>query len=146
MTDQVIHDHLSGKHTIGVYLLFLDDTSLFLAVDFDEADWREDAKAFTQSCEELAIAAALEFPRSGNGRGIAPRRLAAGLRSARPVAMAYMKTWPALVSARCAFSRCPRASMRRNAESNSGADISPTGRAPIHENKSRRNRPEMLFR
>ena len=33
----------------------------------DEADWREDAKAFMQSCRELGIPAALEISRSGNG-------------------------------------------------------------------------------
>lgn len=54
LTDQVFYDHLAGKQTIGVYPLLLDDACFFLAVDFDEADWREDAKAFMQSCEELA--------------------------------------------------------------------------------------------
>ena len=61
LTNQVVSDHLAGQHTIGVYPLLPDDTCFFLAVDFDEADWREDAKAFMQSCKELAIAAALEI-------------------------------------------------------------------------------------
>lgn len=38
-----------------------------MAADFDKADWREDAQAFAQSCRELAIPAALEISRSGNG-------------------------------------------------------------------------------
>jgi superfamily II DNA or RNA helicase len=67
LTNQVFYDHLTGKHTIGVYPMLPDDTCFFLAVDFDEADWQEDAKAFMQSCRELAIAAALEISRSGNG-------------------------------------------------------------------------------
>ena len=67
VTDQAIYDHLAGKHTLGVYPLLLDDTCFFLAVDFDEAEWQEDAKAFMQSCRELAIAAVLEISRSGNG-------------------------------------------------------------------------------
>lgn len=67
LTNQVFYDHLAGQHTIGVYPLLPDDTCFFLAVDFDEADWREDAKAFMQSCAEVAIAAALEISRSGNG-------------------------------------------------------------------------------
>lgn len=67
LTNQVFYDHLAGTHTIGVYPLLPDDTCCFLAIDFDEADWREDAKAFMQSCTELAIAAALEISRSGNG-------------------------------------------------------------------------------
>jgi len=67
VTDQVIYDHLAGKHTVGVYPLLSDDTCCFLAADFDEADWREDARAFIQSCQELNISAALEISRSGNG-------------------------------------------------------------------------------
>lgn len=67
VTDQVIYDHLAGTHTIGVYPLLEDDTCRFLSADFDEADWKEDAWAFIQSCEEMDIHAALEISRSGNG-------------------------------------------------------------------------------
>jgi len=67
VTDQVIYDHLAGKQTIGVYPLLSDDSCHFLAADFDEADWREDAKSYMQSCRELGIPAALEISRSGNG-------------------------------------------------------------------------------
>ncbi len=67
LSDAVIYDHLSGAHTVGVYPLLEDDTCYFLAVDFDEADWRDDARAFIQSCEELGVPAALEISRSGNG-------------------------------------------------------------------------------
>ena len=45
VTGQVIYDHLAGKQTNGVYPLLRDDNCYFLAADFDEADWREDAKA-----------------------------------------------------------------------------------------------------
>jgi hypothetical protein len=67
LSDAVIYDHLAGKQTIGVYPLLEDDSCCFLAVDFDEADWRDDARAFMQSCEELGVPAALEISRSGNG-------------------------------------------------------------------------------
>ena len=67
LSDAVIYDHLAGEHTIGVYPLLEDDTCYFLAADFDEADWRDDARAFMQSCEELGVPAALEISRSGNG-------------------------------------------------------------------------------
>lgn len=67
LSDAVIHDHLAGKHTIGVYPLLEDDTCCFLAVDFDEAEWQEDARAFVQSCDALGVPAALEISRSGNG-------------------------------------------------------------------------------
>lgn len=67
LSDAVIYDHLAGKHTVGIYPLLEDDTCYFLAVDFDEADWRDDARAFIQSCEELGVPAALEISRSGHG-------------------------------------------------------------------------------
>ena len=67
MSDSVIYDHLAGEHTVGVYPLLADDTCYLLAVDFDEADWRDDARAFMQSCHELGVPAALEISRSGNG-------------------------------------------------------------------------------
>lgn len=67
VTDQVIYDHLSGKHIIGVYPLLEDDTCYFLAVDFDKSEWGEDSRAFIQSCHELNIPAALEVSRSGKG-------------------------------------------------------------------------------
>ena len=67
LSDAVIYDHLSGEHTVGVYPLLEDDSCYFLAVDFDEADWRDDARAFMQSCQELGVPAALEISRSGKG-------------------------------------------------------------------------------
>jgi len=67
LSDSVIYDHLAGLHTVGVYPLLEDDTCNFLAVDFDEAEWRDDARAFIQSCQELGVPAALEISRSGKG-------------------------------------------------------------------------------
>ncbi len=67
VSDAVLFKHLAGDHTIGAYPLLTDDTCHFLAVDFDDADWREDALAFVQSGRELSVPAALEISRSGNG-------------------------------------------------------------------------------
>jgi prevent-host-death family protein len=36
-----MYDHLAGEHTVGVHPLLEDDTCHFLAVDFDEAEWRD---------------------------------------------------------------------------------------------------------
>ena len=55
LSDSVIFDHLAGEHTVGVYPLLEADTCYFLAIDFDEAEWREDARAFVQSCSELGV-------------------------------------------------------------------------------------------
>jgi superfamily II DNA or RNA helicase len=67
LTDQVLYDHLAGRETVGVYPLLPDDCCHFLAVDFDEADWQADARAFVQSCRALGVPAALEVSRSGKG-------------------------------------------------------------------------------
>ncbi|WP_206215160.1 hypothetical protein [Desulfovibrio sp. ZJ200] len=70
VTDQVLYDHLSGRHTIGIYPLRKDDSCRFLAVDFDEADWRNDSRAFLRSCHDTNIPTALEISRSGKGAHI----------------------------------------------------------------------------
>ena len=67
LTDEVVFRHLAGDIVIGIYPLLPDDTCYFLAVDFDEAEWRDDARAFVQSCHELHVPVALEISRSGNG-------------------------------------------------------------------------------
>jgi superfamily II DNA or RNA helicase len=67
LSDTVIHDHLIGKHTVGIYPLLEDDTCYLLAVDFDQAQWQEDARAFVQSCEKLGVPVTLEISRSGQG-------------------------------------------------------------------------------
>ena len=67
LTDRTIFDHLAGRHTTGVYPLLTNDTCNFLAVDFDDAEWREDAKGFAKSCSELGVLIALEVSRSGEG-------------------------------------------------------------------------------
>jgi hypothetical protein len=67
LTDSVIYDHLAGEHTVGVYPLLEDDCCYFLAVDFDEEQWQDDARAFMKSCGELGVPCALEVSRSGKG-------------------------------------------------------------------------------
>lgn len=51
VTDQVIVDHLQGRHVIGVYPLLEDETCWFLAVDFDGGSWRDDIAAFAETCK-----------------------------------------------------------------------------------------------
>lgn len=67
ITDEVIRDHLQGKITIGVYPLLPDETCWFLVADFDKASWREDVKAFSETCSSHDLAIAVERSRSGNG-------------------------------------------------------------------------------
>jgi superfamily II DNA or RNA helicase len=67
VTDDVIFRHLAGAVVVGVYPLLKDDTCYFLAADFDEAEWRDDARAFVESCKALGVPVAMEVSRSGNG-------------------------------------------------------------------------------
>jgi superfamily II DNA or RNA helicase len=73
LTDEVIRWHLSGSDAegqpfvAGVYPLLQDETCFFLAVDFDKADWRDDATAFLEACRRLHLPVALERSRSGRG-------------------------------------------------------------------------------
>lgn len=70
VTDQVIHDHLIGKSTIGAYPILEDGTCWFLAIDFDKTSWRNDVHAFVDSCAHFEVPAYVERSRSGNGAHI----------------------------------------------------------------------------
>lgn len=67
LTDQVIFDHLSGKHVAGIYPMLADESCWLLAVDFDKAEWLDDATSFLETCRELRVPAYLERSRSGHG-------------------------------------------------------------------------------
>ncbi len=67
VTDEAIQNHLTGRHTIGVYPMFKDETCCFLAVDFDKTSWQEDASAFLETAKGMTVPVALERSRSGNG-------------------------------------------------------------------------------
>jgi superfamily II DNA or RNA helicase len=67
LIDKVIHEHLIGKHVIGLYPLIEGDYCWFLAIDFDKSTWKHDATVFTGTCREYEIPYSLERSRSGNG-------------------------------------------------------------------------------
>ncbi len=67
LTDQVIHDHLSGKTTVGLYPMLTDDSCRLLACDFDGANWQLDAQAYAQAASALGLPVAVEVSRSGQG-------------------------------------------------------------------------------
>lgn len=67
VSDDAVYQHLSGRRTLGVYPILHDDTSWFVAADFDGSSWREDAMAYASACRELGIAACVEVSRSGEG-------------------------------------------------------------------------------
>jgi hypothetical protein len=65
--DQVIADHLKGRHVMGVYPLLEDESCWFLAADFDKASWKDDVAAFAETCRSVGAPVAIERSRSGNG-------------------------------------------------------------------------------
>lgn len=67
LTDLVLSNHLSGKETVGIYPILIDNTSYFIAADFDEADWKTDSQKFVNKCLKVGLRAYTEISRSGNG-------------------------------------------------------------------------------
>ena len=67
VTNEVIRQHLTGKKTIGIYPLLVDETCWLLAADFDKTTWQDDSLAFLATCKRARIPAYLERSRSGNG-------------------------------------------------------------------------------
>ena len=65
VSDQVVLDHLQGRHTIGVYPLLKDETCWFLAADFDKESWLDDVAAFVNTCRGIGVPAVVERSRSG---------------------------------------------------------------------------------
>ncbi len=64
---EAVRSHLYGRHTIGTYAIREDDTTTFLAVDFDGPSWRPDVSAFRRASLEFGVQAAVERSRSGEG-------------------------------------------------------------------------------
>ncbi|HLA48430.1 MAG: restriction endonuclease subunit R [Nitrospinae bacterium RIFCSPLOWO2_12_39_16] len=67
VTDNVIREHLEGKHIIGIYPMLTDETCWFLAIDFDKESWEDDVSAFMETSRKFKIPAVLERSRSGKG-------------------------------------------------------------------------------
>ncbi len=67
LDDEQIQKHLDGTQQIGIYPLLENNTSLFLAADFDKDNWQNEAISFLKACNEHGIYAYLERSRSGNG-------------------------------------------------------------------------------
>lgn len=67
LNEAVVEGHLKGKSVIGVYPLLKDDTSWFLALDFDGRQWELNIAVIRTVCEEFGIPVAIERSRSGDG-------------------------------------------------------------------------------
>lgn len=67
LTDVAIKRHLEGADVVGIYPLLENNTSWFVAVDFDENNWRDEIKRLYSLCTTNELPAYVERSRSGNG-------------------------------------------------------------------------------
>lgn len=67
LTDDQLIKHLNGEQLIGIYPLLQDNTSWFIAADFDKQNWIVDSQKFLECCKAKNIPAYLERSRSGKG-------------------------------------------------------------------------------
>jgi superfamily II DNA or RNA helicase len=67
LTDGALAKHLNGEQFIGIYPLLKDNTTWFLAADFDKSGWEEECRTFLKACSERDVPAYLERSRSGTG-------------------------------------------------------------------------------
>jgi hypothetical protein len=72
LTDKRIINHLEGKEVIGLYPLLPDNSSWFIAADFDERlsskkSWIDECRLFIEICNLHKLPCYLERSRSGKG-------------------------------------------------------------------------------
>ncbi|HSW77761.1 MAG TPA: DEAD/DEAH box helicase family protein [Candidatus Chromulinivoraceae bacterium] len=67
LTDEIILKHLTGQITVGIYPILQDNTSYFLAADFDKENWLKDCQNYRVEIAKLGLSAYIERSRSGNG-------------------------------------------------------------------------------
>src|SRR3989338_11238941 len=67
LSKDVVKKHLLGSHIVGIYPILPENTSYFIAADFDGENWLADSNAFISACTDVGLSAYLERSRSGNG-------------------------------------------------------------------------------
>ena len=67
LNDQELLKHLNGEQVVGLYPLLQNNTSWFIAADFDELNWVDECRSFLKICEEHSLPAYLGRSRSGKG-------------------------------------------------------------------------------
>ena len=67
LAKEVVRKHLLGSQVVGMYPILANNTSYFIAADFDGENWLKDSKSFLLTCGEFGLSAYLERSRSGNG-------------------------------------------------------------------------------
>jgi len=67
LEDSQLIKHFTGEQHAGGYPLLEDNTSWFIAADFDGSKWKDESLKFLAKCKEHNIHAYLERSQSGNG-------------------------------------------------------------------------------
>ncbi len=67
LKDGQVLKRIEGEQQIGIYPMLQDNTSWFIAADFDKENWQQECKDFILLCESKNIPVYLERYRSGNG-------------------------------------------------------------------------------
>ena len=67
LDDYQLVKHFLGEQHIGGYPLLEDNTSWFIAADFDGSKWKDESLKFLEKCKQHNIPAYLERSQSGNG-------------------------------------------------------------------------------
>lgn len=67
LDSEAVRLHLEGREIIGTYAIKEDDTTVFLAADFDDSTWCKDVVNYKKAANDLGIDAAVEISRSGEG-------------------------------------------------------------------------------
>jgi len=67
LSEATIIAHLEGREVVGIYPLLENNTSWFLAVDFDENNWRTEIIKLFEYCSQHQLPSYIERSRSGNG-------------------------------------------------------------------------------
>jgi hypothetical protein len=67
VTDQVIRDHLQGRHVVGICPLLTDETCWLIAADVVKGSWTDDVLVFAETCRMIEVPSAVERSRSGHG-------------------------------------------------------------------------------
>ena len=52
LTISTFEQHWSGKEMVGIYPLLADNTSYFIAADFDKSNWQEQISKFVAVCND----------------------------------------------------------------------------------------------
>lgn len=67
LTPDIVRKHLVGQHVVGIYPLLENNTSYFIAADFDGKRAFDEAQSLIIACKEVGLTAHIERSRSGNG-------------------------------------------------------------------------------